>query len=87
MKTPLAILALCGALGAQTHGPDQAAGNPRSPDYKLPATFETKLPNGLSVTLVEDQRFPWLRSVWDFWPAPNSTRAICPVSPRQWRRC
>ncbi|MGA2434669.1 MAG: insulinase family protein, partial [Bryobacteraceae bacterium] len=34
---------------------------PRTPDlphYKLPPVFETKLPNGLAVLLVEDNRFP-----------------------------
>jgi hypothetical protein len=61
MKTPLAILALCGVLGAQTAGTidrTKPPVTPAAPDYKLPATFETRLPNGLTVTLVEDQRFP-----------------------------
>lgn len=58
IKTPLAILALCGALGAQTIDRTKPPVTPAAPDYKLPATFETKLPNGLTVTLVEDQRFP-----------------------------
>ncbi|MFB3825115.1 MAG: M16 family metallopeptidase [Bryobacteraceae bacterium] len=31
---------------------------PPIPDYKLPPTFETKLPNGLTVVLLEDPRFP-----------------------------
>lgn len=31
---------------------------PPLPDYKLPPTFETRLPNGLTVVLLEDRRFP-----------------------------
>lgn len=31
---------------------------PELPPYKLPPVFETKLPNGLAVLLVEDGRFP-----------------------------
>ncbi len=31
---------------------------PPVPDYKLPPTFETNLPNGLTVVLLEDPRFP-----------------------------
>ena len=34
---------------------------PHTPDlpvFKLPAVFETSLPNGLEVVLVEDRRFP-----------------------------
>ena len=31
---------------------------PPIPDYKLAASYETKLPNGLSIVLVEDRRFP-----------------------------
>src|ERR1041384_7144165 len=31
---------------------------PPIPGYKLPPVFETKLPNGLGVVVVEDQRFP-----------------------------
>jgi zinc protease len=31
---------------------------PPIPDYKLPPVSETKLPNGLTVVTVEDQRFP-----------------------------
>ncbi len=31
---------------------------PELPAYKLPPVFETKLPNGLEVLLVEDRRFP-----------------------------
>ena len=31
---------------------------PPIPGYKLPPVYETKLPNGLGVVLVEDARFP-----------------------------
>jgi zinc protease len=31
---------------------------PAIPSYKLPPVFETKLPNGMGVVLVEDNRFP-----------------------------
>src|SRR5574340_1251373 len=46
------------ALSAQTMDRTKPPVTPPIPAYKLPATFETKLPNGLTVVLLEDQRFP-----------------------------
>ena len=51
-------VALFGTLYAQTIDRTKPPVTPAAPDYKLPATFETKLPNGLNITLVEDRRFP-----------------------------
>jgi predicted Zn-dependent peptidase len=45
-------------LGAQTIDRTKAPQSPPIPGYKLPPVFETKLPNGLSVVVVEDARFP-----------------------------
>ena len=42
-------------------GPMDRTKAPQTPDlpvFKLPAVFETRLPNGLTVLLVEDKRFP-----------------------------
>ncbi|HEV3198822.1 MAG TPA: pitrilysin family protein [Bryobacteraceae bacterium] len=36
------------------------------PGYKLPPVFETKLPNGLAVVLVEDSRFPLVTARLNF---------------------
>src|ERR1051325_6435582 len=54
----LACLAL--SLAAQTPGVDRTKPpvTPAIPGYKLPPVFETKLPNGLSIVVVEDSRFP-----------------------------
>ncbi|HWQ56463.1 MAG TPA: pitrilysin family protein [Bryobacteraceae bacterium] len=58
LKTTLAVFAAAAALGAQAIDRTKAPATPPIPDYKLPATFETKLPNGLTVVLLEDNRFP-----------------------------
>jgi predicted Zn-dependent peptidase len=52
----LALSAAC--LAAQTVDRTKAPASPPIPAYKLPPVFETKLPNGLGVMLVEDPRFP-----------------------------
>lgn len=59
MKKLLAGFALlaCGA-GAQTVDRTKPPQTPPIPDYKLASSYETKLPNGLAVLLVEDKRFP-----------------------------
>jgi len=54
-----AALALAAtALMAQTVDRTKPPETPPLPAFKLPAIFETKLPNGLSVLLLEDARFP-----------------------------
>ena len=59
LKRSLAIFAL-GALilAAQTTDRTKAPATGPIPGYKLPPVYETKLPNGLGVVLVEDNRFP-----------------------------
>lgn len=58
MRT-IAVVALGAvALSAQTMDRTKPPQTPPIPGYKLPPVFETKLPNGLGVVVVEDQRFP-----------------------------
>jgi len=57
-KRALALLALAAALAAQTVDRTKPPQTPPIPTYKLPPVFETSLPNGLVVQLVEDSRFP-----------------------------
>src|SRR5678815_560764 len=45
-------------LSAQTTDRAKEPQTPPIPGYKLPPVFETKLPNGLSIVIVEDARFP-----------------------------
>ena len=56
--TVIAGLALAGVIAAQTVDRTKAPETPPIPAYKMPPVFETKLPNGLTVMLVEDPRFP-----------------------------
>src|SRR6266699_740348 len=44
----------------------KAPPSPPIPTFKLPPVFETKLPNGLSVVLVEDARFPLVTASLNF---------------------
>ncbi len=60
LQTTVLILATAAVLGAQAIDRTKPPATPPIPDYKLPAAFETKLPNGLNVVLVEDKRFPLL---------------------------
>lgn len=45
-------------LGEQTMNQNKPPRTPEMPEYKLPSVHETALPNGLTVLLVEDRRFP-----------------------------
>jgi zinc protease len=45
-------------MSAQTVDRTKAPSSPPIPGYKLPPVFESKLPNGMSVVVVEDARFP-----------------------------
>jgi zinc protease len=58
MKTLLTIGLAALALSAQTIDRTKPPQTPPIPGYKLPPVFETKLPNGLGIVLVEDARFP-----------------------------
>lgn len=57
-RRAFALLMMAGALGAQTMDRTKPPTTPPIPDFRLPETFETQLPNGLTVVLVEDPRFP-----------------------------
>src|SRR5580765_6137119 len=63
----LAVIALATSiLGAQNLDRTKAPASPPIPSFKLPPVYETKLPNGLSVVLVEDARFPLVTTRLNF---------------------
>src|SRR5690349_8682877 len=66
MKSLVLPAALAAALCAQTVDRTKPPQTPAIPGYKLPPVFETKLPNGMTVVLVEDQRFPLVTSRLSF---------------------
>jgi zinc protease len=62
-----AVFALTAAsLAAQPVDRTKAPQTPPIPGYKLPPVAETKLPNGLTVVLVEDARFPLVTARLNF---------------------
>ncbi|MBZ5620340.1 MAG: insulinase family protein [Acidobacteriia bacterium] len=66
-KRSLVIFALAAfSLAAQTVDRTKAPVTGPIPGYKLPPVFETKLPNGLGVVLVEDSRFPLVTARLNF---------------------
>src|ERR1041385_1265400 len=59
MLRPVFVLPLVAAgLMAQTVDRTKEPQTPPIPGYKLPPVFETKLPNGMGIVIVEDGRFP-----------------------------
>ncbi len=52
------VLIVAATVPAQTFDRTKPPETPPLPIYHLPPVFETKLPNGLSVVLIEDGRFP-----------------------------
>lgn len=60
----LAVAAL--ELAAQTVDRTKPPQTPPIPSYKLPPVYETKLPNGLGIVLVEDARFPLVTTRLNF---------------------
>ena len=67
MWRPISILPLVAAgLFAQTVDRAKEPKTPPIPSYKLPPVFETKLPNGMGVVLVEDSRFPLVSARLNF---------------------
>jgi zinc protease len=58
LKKSCAIVVSTVALAAQTMDRSKPPETPPIPSYKLPPVYETRLPNGLGVLLVEDGRFP-----------------------------
>ncbi|MBZ5725068.1 MAG: insulinase family protein [Acidobacteriia bacterium] len=67
---PPRLFALCAlaaaGLAAQTVDRTKAPETPAIPDYKLAPVYDTKLPNGLGVVLVEDSRFPLVTARLNF---------------------
>ncbi len=62
-----AVIALTTSmLAAQNLDRTKAPASPPIPAFKLPPVYETKLPNGLSVVLVEDARFPLVTARLNF---------------------
>jgi zinc protease len=60
-------IALCAAaLAAQTVDRSKPPATPPIPNYKLPPVFESALPNGLNMVLVEDARFPLVTARLNF---------------------
>src|SRR5690242_5547132 len=55
---PLLLIASAALLCAQPFDRTKPPATPPIPDYKLPPVAESKLANGLSVMMVEDNRFP-----------------------------
>jgi len=68
MSNRILAAGLMAALGlaAQTVDRTKAPQTPPIPSYKLPPVYETKLPNGLGVVLVEDARFPLVTARLNF---------------------
>ena len=62
--TLIALSAICAS--AQTTDRTKAPETPPIPGYKLPATYTTKLPNGLGIVLIEDARFPLVTARLNF---------------------
>ena len=63
----VAVLGLTAlSLAAQTVDRTKAPETPPIPGYKLPPVYETKLPNGLAIVLVEDGRFPLVTARLNF---------------------
>src|SRR5690348_11582630 len=56
----VSLIAASGLLCAQPFDRTKPPATPPIPDYKLPPVEEAKLPNGLAVVMVEDNRFPLL---------------------------
>src|ERR1051326_73074 len=67
MLRPIAVFLLTAAsLLAQTVDRTKEPQTPPIPGYKLPPVFETKLPNGMGIVLVEDSRFPLVSARLNF---------------------
>ena len=84
LRTWIAFAIAAGCLMAQTVDKTVPPSTPPLPNFKLPATTETKLPNGLTLVTVEDKRFPMVTlrlafqagSRWDPQNAPGLAEAV-----------
>ena len=66
-RRPLSYFSSAGTmLMAQTVDRTKPPETPPIPAYKMPPVYETKLPNGLTVVLVEDARFPLVTRASEF---------------------
>lgn len=54
----MSAVLIVGSATAQDIDRTKPPQTPPIPDYKLASAYETKLPNGLSILMVEDRRFP-----------------------------
>jgi zinc protease len=62
LSAAIGALSLSGQSTDRTKAPE----TPPIPDYKLPPTYESKLPNGMAVVFVEDDRFPLVTARLNF---------------------
>ncbi len=62
----VAVALSVAALAAQTVDRTKPPQTPPIPAYKLPPTYETKLPNGLEIVLAEDARLPLVTARLNF---------------------
>jgi zinc protease len=65
-RTLIALVLAALALSAQTVDRTKPPQTPPIPNFKLPPVYETKLPNGLGIVLVEDARFPLVSVALNF---------------------
>jgi zinc protease len=65
-KNAIVFLLAALAAGAQTVDRTKPPETPPIPGYNLPPVFETKLPNGMGLVLVEDARFPLITARLNF---------------------
>ncbi|SPE27483.1 putative Peptidase M16 domain protein [Candidatus Sulfopaludibacter sp. SbA3] len=70
----LSALSLC----AQNVDRTKAPATPPIPSYKLPPVFQTKLPNGLAIEIVEDARFPLVTARVNFMAGSKFDPAAMP---------
>jgi len=66
LRTSLALLAVTAGLYAQPVDRTKAPQTPPIPSYKLPPVSQGKLPNGLAIEIVEDNRFPLVTARLNF---------------------
>ena len=84
LRESLAVFVLALTAGAQTVDRTKAPQTPAIPGYKLPPVYETKLPNGLAIVLVDDARLPLVTvrlnfqagSKWDPAERPGLAEAV-----------
>ncbi|HWC96889.1 MAG TPA: pitrilysin family protein [Candidatus Sulfopaludibacter sp.] len=66
LRQSIALLVAALSLSAQTVDRTKAPQTPPIPSYKLPPVSQSRLPNGLTVEVVEDSRFPLVTARLNF---------------------